>query len=282
MLSFQEIIFTLNKFWASNGCLVLQPYSSELGAGTLHPATIFGGISDKDCNIAYVQPTIRPSDGRVGMSINRLYQHHQYQVLLKPYPNDIQDLYIQSLNAIGINTMDNDIRFVEDNWTNPSVGAWGLGWEIWCNGMEITQFTYMQQIGGIDCKIIPGELAYGLERIAMCVQNVNSISEIVYSDNGAKYCDVFFESERQFTEVAMSGYKYQDLQALFNIYYENCNDFIKRSQYLVGYDFCLKLSHVLNLMDASGFLSVSERADYILQIRKLVKECCHLSILTVF
>ncbi|UAT43206.1 glycine--tRNA ligase subunit alpha [Anaplasmataceae bacterium AB001_6] len=273
MYSFQEVVGRLNKYWSDNGCSILNPYSSELGAATMHPATFFGALSKEKTNISYIQPVIRPCDGRGGIVKNRLYQHHQYQVLMKPSPDDLQDLYLKSLDVIGFDVNKYDIRFIEDNWDNPSIGAWGLGWEVWCDGMEITQFTYMQQIGGVDCFLVSGELAYGLERILMNLQNVDSVFDIIFDSQGTKYGDIFSDYEKQFSEISMNYYPADMLYNLFNTYKNSAVDLIDKKKPLVAYDFCIKISHILNLLDARSLISVTERAEYILLIRNLVKEC---------
>lgn len=278
--SFQEIILTLQNFWASHGCAILQPIDIEVGAGTLHPATILRAIGKKPWKVAYVQPSRRPTDARYGENPNRLSHYYQFQVLLKPAPKNIKELYLQSLDLIGLNTKENDIRFVEDDWENPSVGAAGLGWEVWFNGMEVTQFTYMQQVGGIPCDLIAGEITYGLERIAMHIQGVDSIFDINWNGkSGAEkisYRDVFYQSE-----VENSGFilQHSNIETLF----KNFDESKKQSQFLAekklpipAYEQALKASHFLNLLDARGAISANERASYINQIRNLVKTCCEL------
>lgn len=278
--SFQEIILTLQNFWASHGCAILQPVDIEVGAGTLHPSTILRAIGKKPWKVAYVQPSRRPTDARYGENPNRLSHYYQFQVLLKPAPQNIKELYLQSLDLIGLNTKENDIRFVEDDWENPSVGASGLGWEVWFNGMEVTQFTYMQQVGGISCDLIAGEITYGLERIAMHIQGVDSIFDINWNGkNGAEkisYRDVFFQSE-----VENSGFilHHSNVETLFR----NFDECKKQSQFLAekklpipAYEQALKASHFLNLLDARGAVSASERASYINQIKNLVKTSCEL------
>ncbi len=278
--SFQNIILTLQNYWADFGCAIIQPFDTEIGAGTLHPATVLRAIGDKPWNIAYTQPCRRPADTRYGQNPNRLGHYYQYQVLLKPAPDNIQDLFLTSLKEIGIDTKNNDIRFVEDDWENPTVGANGLGWEVWFNGMEIAQFTYMQQIGGIECSLISGEITYGLERIAMHVQNVDNIFEINWNgENGNKkisYKDVFFESEKQNSAYIM---EYSNLDNLFRDF----NDSEKQSQLLSeknlpipAYEQALKASHLLNLLDARGVVSPTQRASYIARVRDLVKKSCQL------
>ncbi len=280
--SFQNIILTLQKYWADYGCALLQPLDIEVGAGTLHPATILRALGKKPWNVAYLQPSRRPTDSRYGRNPNRVGHYYQFQVLLKPAPENIQDLFLQSLEAIGIDTKKNDIRFVEDDWENPTVGASGLGWEVWFNGMEISQFTYMQQVGGIKCELTAGEITYGLERIAMHIQNVDNIFEINWNggeneadgDKKITYADVFLESEKQQSAYVL---EYSDPEILFRHF----NDAEKTSQILSekqlpipAYEQALKASHLLNLLDARGVISATERASYISRVRNLVKAAC--------
>lgn len=278
--SFQKIILDLQNFWASQGCAILQPIDVEVGAGTLHPATVLRALGKKPWKVAYAQPSRRPTDARYAQNPNRLSHYYQFQVLLKPAPKNIKDLYLQSLDLIGLDTKNNDIRFVEDDWENPSVGASGLGWEVWFNGMEVTQFTYMQQVGGIECETIPGEITYGLERIAMHIQGVNSIFDINW--NGKEglekitYGDVFKQNE-----IENSAYilEHSNIDALFKNFAESK----EQSQFLASkklpipaYEQALKASHILNLLDARGAVSATERTSYIGQIRGLVKAACEL------
>lgn len=274
MISFEEIIRRLNNYWQSYGCTLLQPYTTEVGAATLHPATVMNCVHEHPCKLAYVQPVIRPADGRYGLNPNRVYQHHQYQVLLKPNPLDLQELLLQSLKCINILPEEHDIRFVEDDWENPSIGAWGLGWEIWCDGMEIVQYTYMQQVGGIECKLIPGELAYGLERIAMYIQAVDNVFNIKMDEKGTTYGDLFKRGEYEFSKLALEVYDTDILATQFKQYETICQYLIEKSLPLAAYDVCLKASHTLNLLDARGALGVNERAAYLLTVRNLVKLCC--------
>lgn len=283
MKSFQKIISDLQNFWASNGCAILQPIDIEVGAGTLHPFTVLKALGKKPWKIAYVQPCRRPTDARYASNPNRFSHYFQFQVLLKPAPANIKDLYLQSLELIGLDLEKNDIRFVEDDWQNPSVGASGLGWEVWFNGMEITQFTYMQQVGGIECEVTPGEITYGLERIAMHIQNVDSILEIKWSDSqnpqeiltygdlyhNSEYENSFFILEHSNTETLFKNFEeYKSLSAIL----------AEKKLAVPAYEQALKASHILNLLDARGSISVNERASYINQIRQLVKNCCELSI----
>ena len=276
--SFQQIIFDLQNFWATQGCSVLQPIDTEVGAGTLHPATVLRALGKKPWKVAYVQPCRRPTDARFANNPNRLSHYYQFQVLLKPAPENIKQLYLQSLDLIGLNTKDNDIRFVEDDWENPSVGASGLGWEVWFNGMEITQFTYMQQIGGIECSLIPGEISYGLERIAMHIQGVDSIFDINWNgkENADKitYKDIFYRSEVENSHFILN-------HSNIDILFKNFEEAKIQSQILVennlpipAFEQALKASHLLNLLDARQAISVNERASFIGQIRQLVKSSC--------
>jgi glycyl-tRNA synthetase alpha chain len=280
MKSFQEIIFSLQQFWASCGCTILQPLDNEVGAGTLHPATILRALGKKPWQVAYAQACRRPTDARYAQNPNRLSHYYQFQVLLKPAPKNIQQLYLQSLDLIGLNTSQNDIRFVEDDWENPSVGASGLGWEVWFNGMEISQFTYMQQVGGIECEVISGEITYGLERIAMHIQNVDSIFEINWNglegDKKISYGDIFKQSEIENSAFIL---EHSNIKTLFKNFAENKNqsEFLAQKNLPIpAYEQALKASHVLNLLDARGAISANERASYINQIRGLVKVCCEL------
>ena len=277
-MSFQQLIFNLQQFWSNQGCAILQPIDIEVGAGTLHPATVLRALGNKPWKIAYVQPSRRPTDSRYAKNPNRLGHYYQFQVLLKPAPKNIQQLYLQSLEFIGLNLKKNDIRFVEDDWENPSVGASGLGWEVWLNGMEITQFTYMQQVGGIECEMVPGEITYGLERIAMHLQGVDSIFDINW--NGAEdskkisYSDVFKQSEIENSSFIL---EHSNIDILFKNFAE-CKEqsqlLTEKNLAIPAYEQALKASHLLNLLDARGAVSVNERASYISQIRSLVKASC--------
>lgn len=280
MKSFQQIIFDLQKFWADQGCAILQPIDIEVGAGTLHPATVLRVLGKKPWKVAYVQPSRRPTDARYAKNPNRLSHYYQFQTLLKPAPKNIKELYLQSLDLIGLDTKNNDIRFVEDDWENPSVGASGLGWEVWFNGMEISQFTYMQQVGGIECDVIAGEITYGLERIAMHIQGVDSIFDINWNGKtGAEkisYGDVFEQSE-----IENSGFilEHSSVEILF----KNFSEAEQQSQILSqknlavpAYEQALKASHLLNLLDARSAISAIERASYIARVRNLVKAACEI------
>ena len=277
-LSFQGIIQTLQDFWGQRGCAILQPYDVEVGAGTFHPATFLHALGPKSWKAAFVQPSRRPADGRYGDNPNRVQRHHQFQVILKPAPLDSQELYLRSLEALGLNPMKNDIRFVEDDWESPTLGAWGLGWEVWCNGMEITQFTYFQQVGGFDCDPVCVELTYGLERLAMMLQGVRSIYDLDW--NGAAgsemltYKDVCWQSEREFSAL---NFTYADTSILFRHFEDaetQSNILVEKGLAMPAYDYCLKASHVFNLLDARGVISVTERASYIARVRALAKNCC--------
>jgi glycyl-tRNA synthetase alpha chain len=273
-LSFQGIIFALHQFWSRQGCVIVQPYTTEVGAGTLSPVTTLKALGPKPWNVAYVQPSIRPADGRYGDNPNRLYQHHQYQVILKPSPDNIQELYLESLREVGIDPLLHDIRFVEDDWENPSIGAWGLGWEVWCDGMEITQFTYMQQIGGIECSPIPGELTYGLERMVMYIQGVENVYDLKWNSAGVTYGEVFKQNEREFSAFAL---EYSNTDMLFRHFDDAetaCLSLVEKALPLPAYDYCLKASHLLNLLDARGVIGVTERASYLGRVRALARSCC--------
>ena len=282
--SFQNIILNLQKYWADYGCTLLQPLDLEVGAGTLHPATVLKALGKQPWNVAYVQPSRRPADARYGRNPNRVGHYYQFQVLLKPAPDNIQDLFLKSLDVIGVDTKNNDIRFVEDDWENPTVGASGLGWEVWFNGMEIGQFTYMQQVGGIKCELTPGEITYGLERIAMHVQGVDSIFDINWNgqennhhgDKKMTYGDVFLESEKQHSAYIL---EHSDPEILFRHFSdaENTSQILSAKQLPIpAYEQALKASHLLNLLDARGVISATERASYIARVRNLVKVACEL------
>jgi glycyl-tRNA synthetase alpha chain len=277
--SFQELIFRLQSYWAEQGCVILQPYDVEVGAGTLHPATTLRALGPESWNCAYVQPSRRPKDGRYGDNPNRLQHYYQFQVILKPSPADSQELYLGSLERIGLSASEHDIRFVEDDWENPAIGAWGLGWEVWCDGMEVSQYTYMQQVGGIDCAPVPVEFTYGLERIAMYLQGVDSIFALdwdgVPKERGGKtYADVFLANEREFSAY---NFEHADPEKLFRHFADaeaECRMLIERHLPLPAYDQVLKASHTFNLLDARGVISVAERAAYLARIRGLAKAAC--------
>lgn len=269
---FQDIIMALNSFWADRGCVLIQPCDTEVGAGTLHPATAIGAIGNKELKIAYAQPSRRPKDARFGENPNRLGHYYQYQVLLKPAPLDIQELCLASFEAIGIDSKKHDIRFVEDDWENPTIGAWGLGWEVWCDGMEILQFTFMQQVGGIDCGIIPAELTYGLERLAMYIQNIDHFKEIKWNEK-VKYGDLFLDQEQQFSEYFLNQSSIDFLLQDFELNYSEAGMLLTKKLPLVAYHYCLKACHIFNMIDARGAISVTERAAYIAKIRELARQC---------
>jgi len=272
-LSFQDLILTLQRYWADQGCVILQPYDVEVGAGTLHPATTLRSLGPKPWNAAYVQPCRRPADGRYGENPNRLQHYYQFQVLLKPSPENLQELYLNSLKAIGIDMGLHDVRFVEDDWENPTVGAWGLGWEVWCDGMEVSQFTYFQQVGGLEVNPVSGELTYGLERLATYVQGVNSIYDLAYNDAGVSYGDVFQENERQFSHFNFDHADTEMFTRWFADAEKQCGILLEQNLPLPAYDFVLKASHAFNLLDARGVVSATERASFIKRVRDLAKGC---------
>ena len=271
VLSFQNLIFNLQKFWDKQGCIILQPYDLEVGAGTFHPATTLRSLGPKPWKAAYVQPSRRPTDGRYGKNPNRLQHYYQYQVIIKPSPKDIKQLYLKSLKAIGIDSKDHDIRFVEDDWESPTLGAAGLGWEVWCDGMEITQFTYFQKMTGIECKPISVELTYGLERICMFVQEKKNVFDIDWNDNGVKYKDVYFQSEKEFSAYNFDYANTDSLLKNFEIAEQECKNLLEQKLPLPAYDQCLKASHIFNLLDSRGVIAVAERTGYINRIRDLAK-----------
>ncbi len=272
-LTFQEIIFKLQKFWSDNGCVILQPYDMEVGAGTFHPATTLRSLGTKPWQAAYVQPSRRPTDGRYGENPNRLQHYYQFQVIIKPSPKDIQKLYLKSLTSLGIIYKDHDIRFVEDDWESPTLGASGLGWEVWCDGMEITQFTYFQQMAGFECKPVSSEITYGLERICMYIQNKNNVYDLEWNSFGVKYGDVFLQAEKEFSAYNFEHANTDSLLEQFNKVEQESKDLVEKKLCLPAYDQCLKASHLFNLLDARGVISVTERANYINKIRILAKAC---------
>ena len=284
--SFQDLILTLAQFWGQQGCVVLQPYDMEVGAGTFHPATVLRALGPRPWNACYVQPSRRPTDGRYGENPNRLQHYYQFQVILKPSPSNIQELYLASLDAIGIDTANNDIRFVEDDWESPTLGAWGLGWEVWCNGMEVSQFTYFQQVGGYDCAPVAGEITYGLERLATYVQGVDRVFDLNFNgrtdDKKLTYGDVFLQAEREYSRY---NFEHANTDILFQHFRDaeaECKALLEAGDAgedehlmaLPAYDQCIKASHVFNLLDARGVISVTERQSYILRVRDLAKACC--------
>ena len=283
--SFQDLILTLHGYWAGHGAVILQPYDMEVGAGTFHPATTLRSIGPLPWKAAYVQPCRRPSDGRYGENPNRLQHYYQYQVILKPSPDNLQELYLGSLAAIGIDPLEHDIRFVEDDWESPTLGAWGLGWEVWCDGMEVSQFTYFQQVGGLDCDPVSGELTYGLERLAMYVQGVDNVYDLNFNGLEGKdrvaYGDVFLQAEQEYSRY---NFEYADTDMLlrhFNDAEAECQRLLEEGGrgacHLLAqpaYDQCIKASHIFNLLDARGVISVTERQAYILRVRAMAKGCC--------
>ncbi len=284
--SFQGLIFTLQQFWAAQGCVILQPYDMEVGAGTFHPATTLRAIGPQSWRAAYPQPCRRPKDGRYGENPNRVQHYYQFQVILKPSPPDLQDLYLSSLAAIGVNARLHDIRFVEDDWESPTLGAWGLGWECWCDGMEVSQFTYFQQVAGIECAPVAGELTYGLERLACYLQGVDNIMDLNF--NGAErdaridYGDIFLQAEQEYSRYNFEMANTDKLFSDFNSAECECRrllalggreDGAKHFMVLPAYDQCIKASHAFNLLDARGVISVTERQSYILRVRELAKAC---------
>ena len=278
---FQGLILTLQEFWANQGCVILQPYDMEVGAGTFHPATTLRALGPETWRAAYVQPSRRPTDGRYGENPNRLQHYYQFQVILKPAPADSQMLYLDSLRALGIDPLAHDIRFVEDDWESPTLGAWGLGWEVWCDGMEVTQYTYFQQVGGIDCDPVSVELTYGLERLAMYVQGVENVYDLDWDgvpvDQGGKvYGDVFLQSEREFSTYNFEVASTEVLVQHFVDAEAECGKLLDRNRPLPlpAYDQCMKASHLFNLLDARGVISVTERQSYIGRVRALAKGCC--------
>jgi glycyl-tRNA synthetase alpha chain len=268
---FQEVIATLNKFWAEKGCVILQPYDMEVGAGTFHPATFLRALGPKPFSAAYVEPCRRPTDGRYGENPNRLQHYYQYQVIIKPSPDDIQDIYLDSLKALGIDPKEHDIRFVEDDWESPTLGAWGLGWEVWLDGMEITQFTYFQQIGGFDCNPVTVEITYGLERITMYLQEVENVFDIKWNEN-ITYRDIHFRGEVEYSIYNFEEADVSLLKDLFNKFEKEANRLLDRGLVLPGYDYVIKCSHIFNLLDARGVLSPIERANYIGRVRGIAKK----------
>ena len=269
--SFQSLILTLQGFWAAKGCVILQPYDMEVGAGTFHPATTLRALGATPWSAAYVQPSRRPTDGRYGKNPNRLQHYYQFQVLLKPSPGDPQGLYLESLAALGIDVQVHDIRFVEDDWESPTLGAWGLGWEVWLDGMEVTQFTYFQQVGGIDCDPVPVELTYGLERLAMYIQGVENVYDLDFNGAGVSYGDIFLRAEE---EYSAHNFEHADTAMLTRHFTDaegECQNLLGHGLALPAYDQALKASHLFNLLDARGVISVTERAAYIGRVRALTK-----------
>ena len=269
--TFQDTILTLQKYWSKQGCVILQPYDLEVGAGTFHPATTLRSLGEKPWKTAYVQPSRRPTDGRYGDNPNRLQHYYQFQVLIKPSPSNIKKLYLNSIAAIGINHNEHDIRFVEDDWESPTLGAAGLGWEVWCNGMEITQFTYFQQMAGIECKPISVEITYGLERLCMFIQNKKNVFDLIWNNDGVSYKDVFYQSEKEFSAYNFEYANTDNLFKIFDMIEQEAKSLIEKKISLPAYDQCLKANHIFNILDARGVISVAQRAEYISKIRNLTK-----------
>lgn len=271
---FSEIINKLNKFWSDQGCALVSPAVTEVGAGTLAPQTLLGCLINKDYNVCFVQPSIRPSDGRYGENINRLYMHHQFQVILKQEGKliDVQNLYLQSLRFIGLDFEKNDIRFIEDNWKNTSIGAFGLGWEVWFNGTEVTQFTFMQELAGIHLKIIPVEITYGLERLVMCLQGVENVFDIIYTSDGKKYGEFFKENERDFSKFALDQSDISILKRNLDDSISEAKRFTELLNFRAAYDFVIKGSHFLNLLDARGNINLNEKTEYLFLLKNLIRD----------
>ena len=269
--TFQDTILNLQKFWSKHGCVILQPYDMEVGAGTFHPATTLRSLGPKPWKAAYVQPSRRPTDGRYGDNPNRLQHYYQFQVIIKPSPSNIKKLYLNSLSVIGINHKDHDIRFVEDDWESPTLGAAGLGWEVWCDGMEITQFTYFQQMAGFECKPVSVEITYGLERICMFTQQKKNVYDLIWNNDGVEYREVFHQAEKEFSAYNFEHANTENLFKIFDMFESEANSLVEKKISLPAYDQCLKASHVFNVLDARGAISVAQRAEYIGRIREITK-----------
>jgi len=270
-VNFQDTILNLQKFWGNYGCVILQPYDIEVGAGTFHPATTLRSLGPKPWKAAYVQPSRRPTDGRYGKNPNRLQHYYQFQVIIKPSADEIKKVFLKSLSTIGINHKEHDIRFVEDDWESPTLGAAGRGWEVWCDGMEITQFTYFQQMTGIECKPVSVEITYGLERICMFTQGKNNVFELIWNNDGIKYKDVFYQSEKEFSAYNFEFSNVDNLLKNFEIAETECKSLLSKNLSLPAYDQCLKASHIFNLLEARGIIGVAQRTEYISRIRELAK-----------
>ena len=270
-VNFQQTILNLQKFWGNHGCVILQPYDMEVGAGTFHPATTLRSLGTAPWKAAYVQPSRRPTDGRYGKNPNRLQHYYQFQVIIKPSPDKIKNIFLKSLSTIGINHNEHDIRFVEDDWESPTLGAAGRGWEVWCDGMEITQFTYFQQMAGIECKPVSVELTYGLERICMFTQQKNNVFELIWNNDGVKYKDVFQQAEKEYSAYNFEFANTDYLLKNFEIAESECKSLLENKLSLPAYDQCLKASHIFNLLDARGVIGVAQRTEYISRIRDLAK-----------
>ena len=271
-ISFQDTILNLQNFWSKKGCVILQPYDLEVGAGTFHPATTLRSLGSKPWKTAYVQPSRRPTDGRYGENPNRLQHYYQFQVLIKPSPKDIKKMYLNSLSSVGIKYEEHDIRFVEDDWESPTLGAAGLGWEVWCDGMEVTQFTYFQQMAGMECNPISVEITYGLERLCMFIQGKKNVFDLIWNDEGVLYKDVFHQAEKEFSAYNFEYANTDKLFKIFDMLEEEAKSLIEKKISLPAYDQCLKSSHVFNILDARGVISVAQRAEYIARIRDLTRE----------
>ena len=271
-ISFQATILNLQKYWSKKGCVILQPYDLEVGAGTFHPATTLRSLGSKPWKTAYVQPSRRPTDGRYGENPNRLQHYYQFQVLIKPSPKDIKKMYLNSLSSVGIKYEEHDIRFVEDDWESPTLGAAGLGWEVWCDGMEVTQFTYFQQMAGMECNPISVEITYGLERLCMFIQGKKNVFDLIWNDEGVLYKDVFHQAEKEFSAYNFEYANTDKLFKIFDMLEEEAKSLIEKKISLPAYDQCLKSSHVFNILDARGVISVAQRAEYIARIRDLTRE----------
>ena len=271
-ISFQDTILNLQKYWSNKGCVILQPYDLEVGAGTFHPATTLRSLGSKPWKTAYVQPSRRPTDGRYGENPNRLQHYYQFQVLIKPSPKDIKKMYLNSLSSVGIKYEEHDIRFVEDDWESPTLGAAGLGWEVWCDGMEVTQFTYFQQMAGMECNPISVEITYGLERLCMFIQGKKNVFDLIWNDEGVLYKDVFHQAEKEFSAYNFEYANTDKLFKIFDMLEEEAKSLIEKKISLPAYDQCLKSSHVFNILDARGVISVAQRAEYIARIRDLTRE----------
>ena len=272
--AFQNLILRLHDFWSKQGCVILQPYDMEVGAGTFHPATTLRALGKDPWRAAYVQPSRRPTDGRYGENPNRLQHYYQYQVILKPSPENSQELYLQSLETLGIDPSAHDIRFVEDDWESPTLGAAGLGWEVWCDGMEVTQFTYFQQVGGFECNPVAVELTYGLERLAMYIQGVENVYDLEFNGQGVTYREVFHQGEKEFSSYNFEYASIDQLRKHFDDAEQECSSLLEKSLPLPAYDQCIKSSHLFNLLDARGAISVTDRASYIARVRAMAKGCC--------
>ncbi len=269
--SFQDTILNLQKFWSKHGCIILQPYDMEVGAGTFHPATTLRSLGPKPWKAAYVQPSRRPTDGRYGDNPNRLQHYYQFQVIIKPSPSNIKKLFLNSLSVVGIDHKNHDIRFVEDDWESPTLGAAGLGWEVWCDGMEITQFTYFQQMAGFECKPVSVEITYGLERICMFTQQKKNVYDLIWNNEGVEYREVFYQSEKEFSAYNFEHANTENLFKMFDMLESEAKSLVEKKIALPAYDQCLKASHVFNVLDARGAISVAQRAEYISRIREITK-----------